>query len=143
MVTGISCIISAGMSLFLLPSDATVDQGQYSVFNCSYSCTAMQTHTLAWLAGDLPVIQRTFVRGRTSKFMEQSGLYVEVLDHSTCANEGPEQGQAIQQLRIQGSSALLHNSTAVQCVAYPTSPDDDSFYSSYSIMRIRPPPSES
>lgn len=129
----------AGTDVFLSPSDTTVDQGQYAVFSCRYSCRAMQTHTLFWMAGDLPVVQRTFLRGRTSIFIEQSGLYVEVMDQSTCESEGLDQGQAIEQLRINGSSASLYNRTAIQCVLYTTSPNDHSFYSSYSILRIRAP----
>lgn len=133
-----TAIVSAGMNVLLQPSDTTVEQGEFAVFTCSYSCAVMQTHTLSWLVGDLPVIQRTFVRGRTSRFIEQSGLYVEVTNQSTCESIDPEQGQAMEQLRINGS-ALLHERTAIQCVAFPTHPDDFSFYSPYSVMQIKAP----
>lgn len=125
--------------VILLPSDITVDQGTYAVFNCTYSCRTMQTHTLFWLVGDLPILQRTFLRGRTSRFIERSGLYVEVMDQSTCDRAGLDDGKAIEQLRINASSAVLYNRTAVQCVVYATSPDDQSFYSAYSIMMIHAP----
>ena len=113
-----------------------MEQGRYAVFNCRYNCSVIRTHTLFWVVGDLPVLQRTFLRGRTSNFIERSGLYVEVMDVSTCARDGRNQGQAIEQLRINASSAEQYNRTAVQCVAYATNPSDPSFYSSYSIMLI-------
>ena len=99
----------------------------------------MRTHTLFWLVGDLPVLQRTFLRGRTSKFIQRSGLSVELTDWSTCARDGPERGRAIEQLRVTASSAKSYNRTAVQCVAFATDPRDSSFYSSYSVMLIKAP----
>ena len=123
----------------LLPSDITVEQGNYAVFNCSYGCQIMQTHTLSWVVGDLPGIRRTFLRGRTTDFIEKSGLYVEVSDQSTCERDGLDHGKAVEQLRINASSAMLYNRTAVQCVAFPTIDGDQTFFSSYGLLVINVP----
>lgn len=125
-----------GENIELLPSDITVDQGSYAIFRCNYSCRVQQTHTLFWLVGDLPVNQRTFLRGRTQNFILKSGLNVELIDESTCERDG---GRAIEQLQIDATSAERYNRTAVQCVAYATNPTDPSFYSSYSLMLINVP----
>ena len=123
----------------MLPSDVIVEQGDYAVFKCSYSCQIMQTHTLFWLVGNLPAHQRIFLRGRTATFIERSGLYLEVSDQSTCERDGLDQGKAIEQLRINASSALLYNRTAVQCVAHATRSGDQSFFSWYGLMVINAP----
>lgn len=126
-------------AITLLPGDITVEQGYYATFNCSYSCQIMQTHTLFWFVGDLPVNQRIFLRGRTDTFIEKSGLYVEVSDQSTCERDGLDQGIAVEQLKINASSASLYNRTAVQCVAYAALEGDQSYFSSYGLMVINTP----
>ena len=116
-----------------------MEQGDYAVFNCSCSCRVKLTHTLFWFVGDLPVNQRTFLRGRTATFIERSGLYVEVSDQSTCERDGLDQGKAVEQLRINASSAMLYNRTAVQCVAFAALEGDQSFFSLYGLMLINAP----
>jgi hypothetical protein len=131
-----SFLTFAGTNVILEPSDITVDAGQYALFNCKYSCDAKRSHTLFWLVGDLPINQRTFLRGKLQRFMDRSGLHVEVEDKSSCErNDG---GQAIEELRITANSTL-YNKTSVQCVAYATSPNDLSFYSAYSLMIVNAP----
>ncbi len=84
------------------------------------------------------MVQRTFLRGRTSRFIKNSGLYVEAVDQSTCKRDGPERGRASEQLRINATSAE-YNKTAVQCVAYAKIANDQSIFSSYSMMLVNAP----
>lgn len=127
------------LGITLFPRDVTVDQGSYAVFNCNYSCRIHETHILFWLVGNLPLHQRTFLRGRTQNFESYSGLDVEVTNESTCEGDGTGLEQATERLRVTANSAELHNRTAVQCVAYATAPTDQTFYSSYSMMLINAP----
>ena len=125
--------------LRLQPSVDMVNQSSYAVFNCSYHCTSQspQTHTIHWLVGDAESLsERSFVNGDEQSFTDRSGLSVDVDDISICTGRAQ---RAIQQLRINGSSAEQHNRTAVQCVAVPTSINVKTFYSSYSLMLINNP----
>lgn len=112
-----------------------VAQSQHAVFNCSYSCKTELSHTIFWFAGDQPGLQRTFWRGRTERFVQRSGLHVDVLNLSTCS-DGTSDGLGIQQLRINASSAELYNRTAIQCLAIPKNSSYTSLYSSYSMLLI-------
>lgn len=123
---------NADTELRLQPSVDRIAQSDYAVFNCSYPCP--QEHTIFWLVGDAESLsERSFVKGKEKSFTARSGLSVKVEDVSTCGD--PTRMRAIQQLRINGSSAE-HNRTAVQCVAVPTVENAVTYYSSYSLMLI-------
>lgn len=127
------------MNISLQPTDVTVNQSHYAVFNCSYNCRNLPSHSIVWSVGGLP--ERFFAGTLASGFIDRSGLFVEIEDMSvtTCANGGQ---RAIEQLRINASSAALYNRTAVQCIALPTGGGITTFYSAYSIMLINAPNGE-
>lgn len=89
--------------------------------------------------GDLLGSRRVLRQGSaTENFIQNSGLNVQVVELSDCS--ASDQTQAIEQLRINASSAVLYNRTAVQCAAYTLSPSGTSHYTPYSVMLINPPP---
>ncbi len=123
------------MHIKLLPKDIRINVSQQAIFNCSYPCAARNSHTLVWTVGNQPFNQRYFLKGRTRNFCENSGLGIEVLDFSTCKADTDE-GSVLQQLRINASSAELHNRTAVQCMASRSKRKDFDFYSGFGIMIV-------
>lgn len=129
-----SLYLSDGQQISLRPTDVTVKQGQYAEFICIYSCTIHQTYSIFWVVGTLPGLNRMFSHSRTSSFIEDTGLYVEVSKVVSC--EGSE-GSAMETIRINGSSADSFNGTAIQCVAYSTIVGQTlSIYSRFSVMLI-------
>lgn len=89
--------------------------------------------------GDLSGNNRVLRQGSTAteNFIQNSGLNVEVVELSDCS--ATDQTLAIEQLRINASSAVLYNRTAVQCAAYALSPGGTSHYTPYSVMLVNPP----
>ena len=124
----------AGSSLQLSPADVRINEAESAVFNCTFECSIRDSHTIVWLVGDLPLIQRYFVMGRTRTFSSQSDLQVQVSDLSTCTSAG--EGRGVQQLQIQVTSATLHNRTAVQCHAARKHTDYSDLYSMYGLVLV-------
>ena len=117
-------LAAAGDFCTLSPKDVTVSEGQHAVFNCSCDCSLHRTYTMVWIMGDLSGNSRVLRQGSEQNFVQNSGLNVELVKLSDCS----------EQLRINVSSAVLYNRTAVQCAAYTLLRGSTSHYTPYSVI---------
>ena len=70
---------------------------------------------------------------------EEGLTIMDVKSRSTCdlAN-----GQIIDELSINVTSAFRWNRTPIQCIAQATSRQQQNFYSTYAVLLVEPPPSK-
>lgn len=124
--------VFAASGVHLSPTSVTIQQGDTTTFSCSLDCS---DYSIIWLMGWSRDNLRQFTFKTTPRFLQQTGLHVEVTDHSSCSLEG---GQQLQQEMTFYSTSTQQSSLLVQCLALPaySNPSSPDLYSNYTIVTI-------